>query len=162
MLPISIGVLGFLSAITTLFIDTNQSISVRWLIFLIFISLVLLTALIGIIIELFKNNHEGYDLNQLKLIDMKQNAGRGEVYLNKSNINFDYGDVVKVYYLDKDKIEKFIGLGVIGHIQKQEKICHIEFLFKNEIEENKETINEVFFSLKINKDELAQVVKKDY
>lgn len=152
-----IGVLGSLSAIVTLFINVTQLVSIKWFIFLIFIVLILVTVLIGLIIELIKNNHENYNFDQLKLKDLNKNAGKGEVFLNESNIDFDYGDVVKVYYLDKDKIERFIGIGVIEHTQKEQKICHINFLFKNKIDEQ---IDKVYFSLKINKDELKLIIDK--
>jgi hypothetical protein len=153
-----IGVLGSLSAIVTLFIDVTQSISIKWFVFLIFIALVLITIFIGLIIELVKHNYENFNLDQLKLKDLNKNAGKGEVFLNESNIDFDYGDVVKVYYLDKDKIEKFIGIGVIEHTQKEQKICHINFLFKNKMDEK---IDKVYFSLKINKDELKLIMDKE-
>lgn len=153
-----IGVLGFLSAIVTLFIDVTQAVSIKWFVFLIFIAFVFITILIGLIVELIRNNNENNSFDQLKLKDLNKNAGKGEVFLNESNIDFDYGDVVKVYYLDKDKIERFIGVGVIEHTQKEQKICHINFLIKNQIDEQ---INKVYFSLKINKDELKLIMDKE-
>ncbi|MFA6191574.1 MAG: hypothetical protein WC665_04400 [Sulfurimonas sp.] len=158
ILAITISVLGFLSAIVTLFTNVEQTISIKWLIFVIFISLVLLVVLIGIIIEFLKNNLNIEDVNQLKLVDLNKRTAKGEVYLNKSSINFAYGDVVKVYYLDKDEIEQFIGIGIIEHVQKQQNICHIYFLFKSE---NNDKRKEVYFSLKINKDELKLLMEKE-
>jgi len=43
------GVGGFLSAIVTLFIDINALVSIKWLIFVIFISLVIVALLIGLL-----------------------------------------------------------------------------------------------------------------
>jgi len=153
-----VSILGFLSATVTLFLDTTQLISIKWLIFLVFISLIIITILAGFIIEFIKDKHKNYNLNKLKLKDLNKNAGKGEVFLNKSNVDFNYGDVVKVYYLDKDKIERFIGIGIIEHIQKEQNICHINFLSKNTIDDK---INEVYFSLKINKDELQLLIEKE-
>jgi len=158
ILAITISALGFLSAIVTLFINVDQTISIRWLISTIFISSVLLSVLIGIIIEFLKNNPDIKDINQLKLVDLNKSTDKGEVYLNKSSISFAYGDVVKVYYLDKDEIEQFIGIGIIEHVQKQQNICHIQFLFKNE---NNDKIKEVYFSLKINKDEMKLLMERE-
>jgi hypothetical protein len=155
---VSISILGFLSAIVTLFINITQLISVKWLIFLLFIALVVIVTLIGFIIDFLKATNKGYNINQLKLKDLNKSTSKGEVFLNKSKIDFDYGDVVKIYYLDKDKIEKFIGIGIIEHIQKEQHICHINFLSKNKIDDK---INEVYFSLKINKDELKLLIEKD-
>ncbi len=155
---VSISILGFLSAIVTLFIDIKQLVSIKWLIFLIFIALVIITVLIGFIIEFLKNKNNSYNINQLKLKNLNKKSPKGEVFLNKSQINFEYGDIVKVYYLDKDKIERFIGIGIIEHIQKEQSICHINFLLK---EETNNSISEVYFSLKINKDELQQLIQKD-
>jgi hypothetical protein len=158
ILAVLIGVLGFLSAVVTLFINVNEVVSIKILIFLVFVSFVVVIILIGFIIELFKNNSNSNNINNLKLKNLNKSTEKGEVFLNKSNIDFDYGDVVKIYYLDKDKIERFIGIGIIGHIQKEQNICHINFLLK---ENSDEKINEVYFSLKINKDELALLTSKD-
>lgn len=158
ILAVLIGVLGFLSAIVTLFINVNEVISIKILIFVIFVTCVVLSILIGFIIELLKNNYNNDNVNNLKLIDLNKSTEKGEVFLNKSNIDFDYGDVVKIYYLDKDKIERFIGIGIIGHIQKEQNICHINFLLK---ENSNQKTNEVYFSLKINKDELELLTSKD-
>ncbi len=156
VVAVSISILGFLSAIVTLFVDMGQSISIKWLVFVVFILLTLLVLAFGIIAEFLKDSFINEDVNQLKLINLNKPIRKGEVflevYLNKSGINFEHGDVVKVYYLDKDRIEQFIGIGVIEHIQKQENICHINFLLKTE---SNCTIKEVYFSLKINKDELS-------
>jgi len=155
---VSISILGFLSAIVTLFIDITQLISIKWLIFLAFIALVAIFVLAGFIFEFLKNINNNYNINQLKLKDLNKKSSKGEVFLNKSKIDFDYGDVVKVYYLDKDNIERFIGIGIIEHIQKEQNICHIDFISRNKINDK---INEVYFSLKINKDELLSLTKKD-
>lgn len=158
ILAVLIGVLGFLSAIVTLFINVNELISIKILIFVIFITCVVISILIGFIIELLRNNYNDININNLKLKNLNKSTEKGEVFLNKSNIDFAYGDVVKIYYLDKDKIERFIGIGIIVHIQKEQNICHINFLLK---ENPNEKTNEVYFSLKINKDELELLTSKD-
>lgn len=149
------GVLGFLSAIVTMFFNTADVISVKWLIFAIFITLSIIVLLIGFIIEI-QGSSALYETNikQLKLQHIKRtNEGRN-IYKNLSNVDFDYGDVVKVYMLDGDNIEVFIGIGVIVHIQPKEKICHIEFIIKDLVDSD---FKEVYFSLKINKDQLKQL-----
>ncbi|MFW2579110.1 hypothetical protein ACN5PC_04050 [Aliarcobacter butzleri] len=158
ILAVLIGVLGFLSAIVTLFINVNELISIKFLIFIIFVTCVIVSILIGFIVELLKNSYNNDTVNNLKLKNLNRSTEKGDVYLNKSNIDFAYGDVVKIYYLDKDKIERFIGIGIIGHIQKEQNICHINFLLK---ENPNEKTNEVYFSLKINKDELELLTSRD-
>lgn len=149
------GVLGFLSAIVTMFFNTADVISVKWLIFVIFIALSFIVLLIGFIIEI-QGNSALYETNikQLKLQHIKRTAEGRNIYKNLSNVDFDNGDVVKVYMLDGDNIEVFIGVGVIAHVQPKEKICHIEFITKDSVDSDSK---EVYFSLKINKDQLAQL-----
>jgi len=158
-LAVLIGVVGFLSAIVTMFINTETSISIKWLIFLIFISSIILFLLISFVIELLKNKSFDDNINRFKLKYLNKQTDKGEVFLNKSSVNFEYGDVIKIYYLDKDKIEVFIGIGIIEHIQIQQNICHVDFLWKNKINDE---IKDVYFSLKINKDELKSLMNKEY
>lgn len=154
-----IGVLGFLSAIVTIFVDVSESISVKWLIFTIFISLVMLVLFINFIIENIMNQSHNENINRFKLKALNQETERGEVFLNKSTVNFEYGDVVKIYYLDRNKVENFIGIGVVEYIQQEQNICHIDFIWKNEL---KAEMKDVYFSLKINKDELKSLMNKEY
>lgn len=158
-LAVLIGVVGFLSAIVTMFIDTNSSVSMKWLIFIIFITSIILFLLISFIIELLKNKSYDDNVNRFKLTYLNKQTDKGEVFLNKSPVNFEYGDVIKIYHLDKDKVEVFIGIGIIEHIQIQQNICHVDFLWKNEINDE---IKDVYFSLKINKDELKSLINKEY
>lgn len=53
--PILVAVIGFSSSIVSLFIDLNMKISIKWVIFLIVISLTLICALGKYIFELLKN-----------------------------------------------------------------------------------------------------------
>lgn len=158
-LAVLIGVVGFLSAIVTMFINTDSSVSIKWLIFLIFISSIILFLLISFIFELLKNKSYDDNINRFKLKYLNKETDKGEVFLNKSSINFEYGDVIKIYYLDKDKVEIFIGIGIVEHIQIQQNICHVDFLWKNEINDK---MKDVYFSLKINKDELKLLINKEY
>jgi len=146
-----IGVLGFISAIVTLFVNINAQISIKWLIFVIFICLIVIILLIGFLKDVLKDKNCIDNIEELKLKYLNTQTEKGIVFQNLSNIRFNYGDVIKIYFLNKEKIEQFIGIGVISHIQSN-KICHIEFLVKNNIENN---IKEVFFSLKLNKDEIS-------
>jgi hypothetical protein len=145
-----IGVLGFMSAIVTLFVNVNEQISVKWLIFIIFISLVIIILLIGLLGDILKEKNYINNVEELELKYLNKQTKKGEVFLNLSRIKFTYGDVVRIYYLDDNNIEQFIGIGVISHIQPNQ-ICHIEFLLKNI---NMNNIKKVFFSLKLNKDEI--------
>lgn len=91
----------------------------------------------------------------MKLKYLNKQTEKGIVFQNLSNIKFNYGDVVKIYFLDKEKIEQFSGIGIIFHIQLNQ-ICHIEFLLKNNI--GMDNIKKVFFSLKLNKDEILTLL----
>jgi len=97
------------------------------------------------------------DIETLELKYLKKRTEKGEVFKNLSNIKFNYGDVVKIYYLDNSNVEQFIGIGIISHVQPNQ-ICHIEFLSKNDIEMN--NIKKVFFSLKLNKDEILTLLSE--
>lgn len=153
------GVLGFVSAIVTMFVNTSDTISMKWLIFAIFITLSVIVLLLGFIIDI-QGNSAFYETNikQLKLQYIKGTDEGREIFKNLSNVDFDYGDVVKVYRLDSDNIEIFIGIGVILHLQPKEKMCHIKFMTKNLV--NSE-LKDVYFSLKVNKDELSQLEKME-
>jgi hypothetical protein len=58
---------------------------------------------------------------------------------------------VKVYFLDTDRVENVIGIGIVTHIQENDKVCHIEFKFKNDVVFDH---NNLYFSLLINYNEL--------
>lgn len=155
ILASTFGVLGFVSALVTMFVNTSDTMSIKWLIFAIFIALSVIVLLIGFIIEI-QGNSALYETNikQLKLQHIKRTDNGLNIYKNLSNVDFDYGDVVKVYMLDGDNIEVYIGVGVIVHVQPKEKICHIEFITKDSVDSDSK---EVYFSLKINKDQLEQL-----
>lgn len=130
-----VSTIGFLAAITTIFVDLESTLNIKWFIFIIWIALMLVILLGSFIYDyIIVNYKETYIMHaQLKLKDLNEKTNSGEVFLNQSNIDLIPGDVIKIYSLDK-KIENFIGIGIVNY--KQEK-------YKN-----------IYFSLKINQEEL--------
>ncbi|MFW2569181.1 hypothetical protein, partial [Aliarcobacter butzleri] len=77
ILAVLIGVLGFLSAIVTLFINVNELISIKFLIFIIFVTCVIVSILIGFIVELLKNSYNNDTVNNLKLKNLNRSTEKG-------------------------------------------------------------------------------------
>ncbi len=151
-ITVAIAVTGFLSALVTMFINTGDSLSVKWLIFIVWLMLTIIVLLFGFIFIILQNKTISDDnIKQLKLKSLNKKIGNSDIFLNQSSIPLNLNNIVKVYFLDTDRVENVIGVGIVTHIQENDKVCHIEFKFKNDVVYDH---NNLYFSLLINYNEL--------
>lgn len=121
-LYISTGVIGFISGIVGIFIDVNAEISVKWLLFVITISLIVLIALLSLMSKLI---WEKQIVNQIKIIKYYPNR---EALVLKSNQDISINSLLSIY-VDKDGYEELQAICYIENIQEN-KLMSAK-IFKN-------------------------------
>ena len=112
-ISISIGVLGFLSGITTIFIDINSNFSVKWFLFtiLVFISTIIIFLKIMHDLWIKSEVHKSHEVPIKAILD-------DEILVIRKNDNFVNNIVVGCYSLNDD-IERLAYIGVVHHVQER-------------------------------------------
>ncbi len=115
---IAIGILGFMAAIVTIFIDVNSTLSVKWIILFI----LLLSSIIIILLKLV------YDLSQeaaplLPFETPIRYVPEEDVFVIRRNDNF-LNNIVVGCYVHKDDIDRLAYLGVVHLVQ--DKVIQIK------------------------------------
>lgn len=117
-LSISVGCLGFMSSIVTLFIDVNKTLSVRWFLFASFVSVSLILVLLRIIYDLAREVKPPPPFERpIKYLDSDQ------VFIIKRNDNF-VSNILLGCYVQNDDIDRLAYLGVVYLVQ--EKVIQIK------------------------------------
>lgn len=116
---ISIGVIGFLSGIVQLFVDVNTEISIKWLLFLLLVSLSMIFILMKIIFDLSKFQ---YIPTFEKPINYLRNQDGRVTFLIRENEHFKY-NIIVAGYTQKNQLDTTLFVGYVEHIQ--EKMLHI-------------------------------------
>ncbi len=120
-LSITIGVLGFLSSIVTLFIDINSQISVKWLLFVIVLSLSIIFILLKVIYDQFLEvAHAPPFETPIKYISEEN------ILLIRKNENF-LNSIIVGCYQQKDEIDRLVYLGQVYLVQ--EKLIQIKLTY---------------------------------
>jgi len=115
---ISIGAIGFLSGIVTIFIDVNKAVSVKWLLLTILLSLILLTVLLRTIYDLsIKKVPHNYYENPIKYIEEES------VFIIKRNENF-LNTILVGCYMTKDEVDRLAYIGFVHLVQ--DKVIQIK------------------------------------
>lgn len=110
-LYISTGVIGFISGIVGIFIDVNSEISVKWLLFVISISLIVVIVLLSL---LSKFIWEKPIINQIKII--KYYSDRQAIVL-KTNQDISINSLLSIY-INNDGYEELQAICYIENIQE--------------------------------------------
>lgn len=133
--PYLLATIGGISALVSLFINIQETISIKWLIFLALISSYSIVILIKIISDFLHG--KGLLRNYETPIKFLENDN---ILVIRRNENFINSIMVSVYSTDDDGIEKIASLGVVHNIQ--EKIVQIRLFiiydeapFKNELKQ---------------------------
>lgn len=158
IVPIIIGVSGFLSAMVTLFINVDDSISIKWLILVIFIFLIVTTMLVGYLYNVKQNTVDYSFIKKLKLQPLYKNVKGNDLFLNNSSIKLTYNDIIKLYFIDSENVEVFVGIGIIRHIQSDNRICHIEFLYRIDKTIPKQYNSSLYFSLQLKESDIKDLL----
>jgi hypothetical protein len=111
-LSLLIGALGFLSGIVQLFVDVNTQVSVKWLLFTVWISITVIVVLLKVV----------FDLNNEKLaapaseVPFKYDKESG-ILLIRRNEHF-INNIVVGCYVEKNDIESLAALGYVHLVQE--------------------------------------------
>ncbi|MCL6353651.1 hypothetical protein [Pectobacterium polaris] len=111
---ISVGAAGFISAIVTMFVNTAESVSVKWIIFLCWVFITAFVVLMKIIIEQQKSNKPKPIPSQEKPIRI--DLDRDIIIIRKNN-KFLNGIVVCCYCIN-DEIETLAYIAFVAHVQE--------------------------------------------
>jgi len=109
--PYLIGVVGFSSSLVTMFINVNDQLSIKWLIF----SLVISTTVILILLKII------YDLSQERKPSLPfehpiKYYPEDQIFIIKKNDNF-INSIVVGCYAQQDERDRLAYLGVVHHVQ---------------------------------------------
>lgn len=116
---IFIGVVGFLSGIVQLFIDVNTTISIKWILLLMVLSLSIIIILAKNIFDLSKFH---YSPAFEKPISCMINKDDRVTFLIRENEHFKYSIIV-AGYTQRNQLDTTVFVGYVEHIQ--EKMSHI-------------------------------------
>lgn len=108
---IFIAVAGFLSSITTMFIDVNSNLSIKWFLILIVIFLTLFLLCIRIIIELLYIKKIDIEIKPVKHLKDDQ------ILMVKSNTALAMNSILSIY-LKGNEYEKFIAVCMVYNNQE--------------------------------------------
>jgi len=118
---ILIGVLGGLSAVVTLFVDTDSKVSIKWLLLIILISITLL-----VIVMKYASDISAEKNSELKFYEKPIGKLASEqVLVIRVNPLFNYHSLVGGYLVN-DEIETIAFIGYVFHIQ--EKMSQIKII----------------------------------
>lgn len=115
---ITIGVVGFISGIVTLFIDVNSQVSIKWLLFIVLISITFILILLKIIYDQF---NEAIPLPPFE--HPIRYVPEEKVFVIRRNDNF-LNSIIVGCYAKRDEIDRLAYLGVVHLVQ--EKVVQIK------------------------------------
>lgn len=152
---IIIGILGSLASILTVFITKwDLLISLKWLIFLLFVSLTII--LISIKVALDLNNE--LKIKRITTFPALRYLNENSTFLVQTNDILGYSAMVSIFYLD-DSFEIELGKGYVKNIQ--EKFIQIQMIqISDEFLKNHE---DILLKIKNNdNDILHKIIIKSY
>jgi len=112
---ILIAVIGFVSSIVTLFIDVNQSISIKWFILLVCLFATVAIIFIRIIIEIASAKKLDSTINVVKYYQDR------DVFLIKSTIPIPFNTLLSIY-IQMDDYEDLYALGYVQNVQENKLV----------------------------------------
>lgn len=117
-LSLAVGVLGALSGVVQLFIDTNLQVSIRWVLFVIWCSLSLGLILLKVIYDLHNEKRPAPPFETpIKYI------GDQQIFVIRRNDNF-LNNIVVGCYFQLDEVDTLACIGVVHIVQ--EKVIQIK------------------------------------
>ncbi|EEP69530.1 hypothetical protein [Kingella oralis] len=116
--PILVAVIGFSSSIVSLFIDLNMKISIKWVIFLIVISLTLICALGKYIFELLKKQSKPAMENPISCMKVNEMGNNEVIFLIRNNENFKY-NIFVAGYGKRNQLDTLLFVGFVENAQEK-------------------------------------------
>jgi hypothetical protein len=120
-LYIAIAVIGFLSSIVSLFIDINSTISIKWLLFCIWLSLTVGIILIKIIFTIATVKE--YSSEETKVIKYIADE---QTFIITTGMILSFESLLSIYKNDKG-YEELIAIGYVRNIQENGMI-HVKII----------------------------------
>ena len=119
-ISITIGVLGFTSSIVTLFVDIDSQISIKWLLFVIVLSLCIIFILLKVIYDQFLEVVPSSPFEiPIKYIPKEK------ILVIRRNENF-LNSIIVGCYQQKDEIDRLVYLGQVYLVQ--DKVIQIKLM----------------------------------
>lgn len=112
---VAIAVAGALSALVTMFVNVQDTLSVKWFLFVIWLSATILILFVKRIDDLEKENRKSFPPPFEKPIEIISDTG---IIVIKKNANFANNIIVGCYLID-DEIEKIAFAARVYHGQEQ-------------------------------------------
>lgn len=112
---ILIAVIGFVSSIVTLFIDVNETISIKWIILLVCIFATFTIIFIRIIIAIASAKRIDASINIVKYYQDR------EVFLIKTNVPIPINALLSIY-IQMDDYEDLYALGYVENVQENKLV----------------------------------------
>jgi len=152
---IIIGILGSLASILTVFITKwDLQISLKWLIFILFVSLTIILISIKVALDL---NSE-LKIKRITTFPALRYLTENSTFLVQTNDILGYSAMVSIFYLD-DSFEIELGKGYVKNIQ--EKFIQIQMIqISDEFQKNHGDI--LIKIKKKDKDNLNKIIIKSY
>jgi len=112
-LSVVIGVVGVLSGLVTIFINTSDQLSIKWLLFTLLVGISLTVILLKVIYDLSQETTPPSPFEH-----PTQYLPDQSVFIIKRNENFSNNILVGCYEL-RDDVERLAYLGAVHHIQER-------------------------------------------
>lgn len=109
----AVAAAGFLSALVTMFVNTSDQVSIKWLLFTLWLSLTVLIILLKLV----------FDLSSEKKISLPYEIPirylpNDQILLIRRNEHFG-NQIVVGCYSNVDDVERLLSLGAVHHVQDQ-------------------------------------------
>lgn len=112
-ISLAVGAAGFLSALVTMFVNTSEQVSIKWVLFVLWLFLTLVIILLKLLFDLAaeKKVPLPYEI-PIKYLSYDQ------ILLIRRNEHFE-NQIVVGCYSNVDDVERLLSLGAVHHVQDQ-------------------------------------------
>lgn len=112
-MSLAVGAAGFLSALVTMFVNTSEQVSIKWILFLLWLFLTSTIILLKLLFDLSaeKKVSPPYEI-PIRYLPNDQ------ILLIKRNEHFG-NQIVVGCYSNVDDVERLLSLGAVHHVQDQ-------------------------------------------
>ena len=112
-ISLAVGAAGFLSAVVTMFINTSEQVSVKWVLFVTWLLLTVVIILLKLLFDLTAENRvpPPYEI-PIRYLPNDQ------ILLIRRNEHFS-NQIVVGCYSNVDDVERLLSLGAVHHVQDQ-------------------------------------------
>lgn len=112
-ISLAVGAAGFLSALVTMFVNTSEQVSIKWILFLLWLFLTVVIILLKLLFDIAaeKKIAPPYEIPIRYLRN-------DQILLIRRNEHFG-NQIVVGCYSNVDDVERLLSLGAVHHVQEQ-------------------------------------------